>query len=622
MDRPFSIGTQDMKSSALGVTSRSGPTKTEWDSRRPQITRLYCDEKLKLKDVMSIMEQAGFVANERMYKDRITRWGLCKNIKKHEAVALIQRKAERDLMRKRTTIELHGQLVGMGRLLRHTKGPGSGKPGSRASIPSYVQCKTPPPGAGAFIGPFAPVDGDMLPAWEACLSTDMISTSSGSLYSATQLLPGMMMWSENFNEDTGSNSNDYTVEENSQMKLLRNYSRSSIHGSNISRPMSPLTSLKIPEELFHTIKEHLVYTFQSGVRTFDRHGLPAENNADMLLPNCIANFSDHCYNAWELNRKGSFDDFRRLLSKAFGLVPDILRAPHPQALGCFLDVFFLFGRRDMIEITHSLRRYITQMGDKVIGDHVPLRRICRLLGTVEPELLQETAIRAWRCNNDAFQNEFGRFTKTSLMAELSYTKSVYGLYNLVERERLLRKLLLEFEEKLGPSNSLVMVITLHLGNNIFNQGKYMEAEILGEEIMVASQAENSELPLEIQPGSATLVAKFPEVLGLTGIIEVQPGIFYVTGGQPRDFADEAGSYKIWEVDIRSCNTDATTKTENVADLSTIAFVNRRGGKTTFRRVKIDESVQAVGDVEVLEKNILVDDIVFDDKGNAGWRRMC
>jgi len=51
-----------MKSSALGVTSRSGPTKTEWDSRRPQITRLYCDEKLKLKDVMTIMEQDGFVA--------------------------------------------------------------------------------------------------------------------------------------------------------------------------------------------------------------------------------------------------------------------------------------------------------------------------------------------------------------------------------------------------------------------------------------------------------------------------------------------------------------------------------------------------------------------------------
>jgi len=62
MDHPFPIGTQDTKSSALGVTSRSGPTKTEWDSRRPQITHLYRDEKLKLKDVMSIMEQAGFVA--------------------------------------------------------------------------------------------------------------------------------------------------------------------------------------------------------------------------------------------------------------------------------------------------------------------------------------------------------------------------------------------------------------------------------------------------------------------------------------------------------------------------------------------------------------------------------
>lgn len=409
-------------------------------------------------------------------------------------------------MRKRTTIELHGQVVGMGRLLRHTKGPGSGKPGSRASIPSYVQCKTPPSGAGAFIGPFAPVDGDMLPAWEACLSTDMISTSSGSLSSATQLLPDMMLWSDNFNEDTGSNSNDHTVEENSQMKLLRNYSRSSIHGSNISRPMSPLTSLKIPEELFHTIKEHLVYTFQSGVRTFDRHGLPAEDNADMLLPKSIAAFSDHCYNAWELNRKGSFNDFRRLLSKAFGLVPDILRAPHPRTLDYFLDVFFLFLRYDMIEITHSLRRYITQMAEKVIGDHVPLRRICRLLGTVEPELLQETAIRAWRCNNDALQTGFGRFANINLLAELSYIGNVCGMDNSVEEERLLRKLLSDFEEQLGTNSSLVFKITLHLGNNLFNQGKYMEAEILGEEIMVASQAERSELSLGIQEQALVFLA--------------------------------------------------------------------------------------------------------------------
>jgi len=441
-----------------------------------------------------------------MYKDRITRWGLCKNIKKHEAVALIQRKAERDLMRKRTTIELHGQCVGMGRLLRHTKGPGSGKPGSRASIPSYVQCKTPPPGARAFVGPFVPEGDDILPAWEACLSTDMISISSGSLSSATQLLPDMMMWSDNFNEDTGSNSNDHSVDENSQMKLLRNYSRSSIHGSNISRPMSPLTSLRIPEELFHTIKEHFVYTFQSGVRTYDRHGLPVENNADMLPFNCIANFWDYCYNACEFNRKGSLNDFRRLLSKAFGLVPDILRAPHPRTLGHFLSVFFLFLRHDMIEITHSLRRYITQMGDKVIGDHVPLRRICRLLGTVEPELLQETAIRAWRCNNDALQNEFGRFAESSLQAELNYIQANCNRDNLVEKDRLLRKILFEFEEKMGPSNSLVLEITLRLCNNLFNQGKYMEAEILGLEIMDASQAERSERQLAIQVEALVFLA--------------------------------------------------------------------------------------------------------------------
>ena len=45
-----------------GTNPRSGLSKAEWEIRRSQITRLYRDENLKLKEVMAIMKQTGFVA--------------------------------------------------------------------------------------------------------------------------------------------------------------------------------------------------------------------------------------------------------------------------------------------------------------------------------------------------------------------------------------------------------------------------------------------------------------------------------------------------------------------------------------------------------------------------------
>ncbi|KAH6723665.1 hypothetical protein DL95DRAFT_447912 [Leptodontidium sp. 2 PMI_412] len=185
------------------------------------------------------------------------------------------------------------------------------------------------------------------------------------------------------------------------------------------------------------------------------------------------------------------------------------------------------------------------------------------------------------------------------------------------------------------------------------------------------------------PPSATLVANFPEVSGLTGIIEVQPDIFYIAGGNFNlaTFANEAGSYWIWEVDMRSFDTDHQAKIRKVANLPEAGLPNgfellsrdrgiimiadseigsvwklnvkdgkheiaiqvdemkpppppglpmgingikiRDGylywtntGEKTFCRVRIDEYAKAVGDVEVLERDTLVDDFVFDDQGNA------
>ncbi|PVH74616.1 hypothetical protein DL98DRAFT_604071 [Cadophora sp. DSE1049] len=505
MDYHLPINTHDTEFSSQNITHSSGPTKTEWKSRRPQITRLYRDEKLKLKEVMAIMEEDGFVATPRMYKDRITRWGLAKNIKKHEAAALLRLKSERDAMGKQTSIELHDRPLGMGRLLRHTKGKGlENTCHTVSSIPSYVRCKTPPP--GAFITPFALSGDNILPTWDGHHPSDMIPISSGSLFSATPLLPDIMTWSGQSSEDAGSNSISHAVEEYSQMILGHVHGYSSREYSNISRPLSPPTGLKLQEELVHTIKAHFACTFQSGAWTSDGHGYTVNNISDIPLPACNVKFANYCLNAVGFKRRGLLVEFRRLLSKAFGLVPDILRAAHSRALEYLLSVFLLFMRHDLAEVTQLLRQYVAQMGANVIESHLPWQRLCRLLGIVETEIFEEAVIRAWKCNNDALRNGFGRFTHSSLMADVMYIRNVHGWKSRVEEEQLLRKLLGDFEERLGRSSSLTIRITPFLANNQLYQGKHMEAEDLVEVILAASRAKNSQVPVGVQLNALELLA--------------------------------------------------------------------------------------------------------------------
>jgi hypothetical protein len=44
------------------TTHRTGPTKAEWERHKSQITRLYLDENMKLKEVMIIMREHGLNA--------------------------------------------------------------------------------------------------------------------------------------------------------------------------------------------------------------------------------------------------------------------------------------------------------------------------------------------------------------------------------------------------------------------------------------------------------------------------------------------------------------------------------------------------------------------------------
>jgi hypothetical protein len=186
------------------------------------------------------------------------------------------------------------------------------------------------------------------------------------------------------------------------------------------------------------------------------------------------------------------------------------------------------------------------------------------------------------------------------------------------------------------------------------------------------------------PSQAILVHKFPDVSSVTGIIEVEPDIFYVAVGNfnLQTVSSEAGSYSTWEVDLRDFTSqdskavlthimklpdsglpngfallptaigtflfadsevgavwkvDVRTRTHEIAvqvdemkappppdmPLGINGIKIQDGhlywtntGKKLFCRIMIDHNGKAIGETEILAKDTLVDDFVFDKKGNA------
>ncbi|KAJ2906532.1 hypothetical protein MKZ38_001175 [Zalerion maritima] len=100
---------------------RQFPSKEAWAAHKERITTLYKEEGKTLKQVMAIMERDhNFSATVKMYKSRITEWGIDKKLKGDEILAVLRMRAERDAQGRRTEFwTARGSKLDMGDIERY-----------------------------------------------------------------------------------------------------------------------------------------------------------------------------------------------------------------------------------------------------------------------------------------------------------------------------------------------------------------------------------------------------------------------------------------------------------------------------------------------------------------------
>jgi hypothetical protein len=241
---------------------------------------------------------------------------------------------------------------------------------------------------------------------------------------------------------------------------------------------SPPQALLVSENLFYNIK---VY-FENSCRNMilDGYGTLLTPNGAELHNDLCNDFDSYCFTATMLIEKGLHVEFRRALSKASALVEQILRAEHPRTLACFLEVFIHLIQTGLPEVTSFLRDFIKRMSAKVTRKGHPWGQICRLLGELDSESLDQAMAQIWKCTTDTFDSELGTFSRLAVSVRLDYIKRVYGITNYLEEERLLRDLLAQFG---GIPRLPTPRVMLNLAHNLNRQGRHDEAEEMALEVL-------------------------------------------------------------------------------------------------------------------------------------------
>jgi hypothetical protein len=437
-----------------------------------------------------------------MYKDRMKRWGLVKNIKEHEAIAILHIASERVAEGKKTLIQKHNQVVEIERFLRHARRKGiQNMEQSPACVPAYISCTTPPP----ELMPKSYDDDNHLKFDHYDLS-ETFSASSISLCWTTKLLENHETDVEESNSEWSGVSTPSSDEENFQ----RNFNAicgSFPHSQGICRSPSPPTALGIPEQLFYNIRTYYAGSFDNGAWIIHENGGGAVCPLASLVDSDPRNeLQGYCSMAAGLRRNGSLVEFRRVLSKAFGLVQCILLCSHPRTLDRLFESFLFLIHNGLMEVAFLLRDYLRGLATNFTSGAHPWGRIFRLIGALDEVSLEQAITKSWQCNNDALDDGLGPFSDFGLLARLNHIFSVYETVDPHEEERIIKGLLEECERVSDQSSTQVPTIMMSLGHCMMAQEKYVEAENLGLDILSRARNE-SRISLNLRVDAMILAAR-------------------------------------------------------------------------------------------------------------------
>ena len=235
------------------------------------------------------------------------------------------------------------------------------------------------------------------------------------------------------------------------------------------------------ELLFTTISNYVVGSIENGTWFTSKSGQlkVTKQTADpAYFQNLFSQAAKHL-------KIFSFVQGGLLASKAFSLLPVILREESPRALADLLDSFLVLSTFGFVGLCAMLQDHLRQLANTILPERHIWRQICILVSLPDPAHL-EVITRSWRCLADSLRRSVGRFSNASVTSEADLIRRMYR-EDCRRGVLLLQQLLTGYRQTTGTVDDTELYVVERLAEFLLSQQQYAEVEALLEDSLLSAR---------------------------------------------------------------------------------------------------------------------------------------
>jgi hypothetical protein len=166
--------------------------------------------------------------------------------------------------------------------------------------------------------------------------------------------------------------------------------------------LAPPHHLLTSERLLLFISTYIAGAVSNGLWNPEKDEYIPLAAARLSQQNKADNFNEYCVSSVELFNKGSNFRARRMLMKAFSLVPTLIDNQMPTIMERILNVLIYLIGQNQPDIADLLRNYVKDVTISSPPQGHPLRHIYAYLAATDLKTLHQLISQAWQCSADSF----------------------------------------------------------------------------------------------------------------------------------------------------------------------------------------------------------------------------
>jgi hypothetical protein len=405
-----------------------------------------------------------------MYKTRFTQWEFHKHNRQSDMAIVLRKKRQRDAQGKKSTFVVRTKEISPQEVDRYVErkqvmDPAFEEAPADVATPMHIRCFTPP----------------CSPYPQSLKESSSILHENEVVLAHNDAMPTRKGKRERIRSNSLVLHNGRVTQRDWRCIQARPRSSSVCHF--IAAP----DVFRRPEMLFNNISSYVQGSISSGTWYYDHRGSIQHRIRTTIDP---FDFYNLCGQATDHFKKLSTLQGRRLLSRAFSLLPTMIREEDPWLPVSLMDILLKMSQTGFGGICALIQNYTADLVTTILPREHLCRHICISVSYTDPDQ-NEVVMRSWRCLTDSLIRTGGRFSYSSVMSEIDFICQVHKSSDPQRAEQLLRKVLANYEQVSMKLDNAALYITGTLVQSLYAQGKYAEMEALLEDTLLQARKEET-----------------------------------------------------------------------------------------------------------------------------------